>query len=148
MPLPARFSQADLEAALAAAQKSGPNTRVRITPEGEILIEVSDPEPIAEVKTPRPSIYLFENAGRVKIGYSQTPDTRILHFSMAIGREVAFCALVAGTWRDEKRLHHHFRDHRVFGEWFEIAGPVAELMTSPQENLERLLNTLRGNQHD
>lgn len=70
-------------------------------------------------------IYFIRKKGtdEVKIGISEAPANRLLQLQHASGTELEIVRTVPGHEGLEKRLHQHFADKRLKGEWFKIAQP-------------------------
>lgn len=64
----------------------------------------------------------------VKIGYSTSPLRRFVQLEAGSGMVGGLDLLmrVPGTRRLERRLHERFSSQRLFGEWFQLSGPVFE----------------------
>jgi hypothetical protein len=54
----------------------------------------------------------------VKIGYSDTPDTRLAGLQTGCPDKLSILAVVPGNRNVEKRWHDWYAGHRLQGEWF------------------------------
>lgn len=137
---PVTFRQKDVERALRAVEKTCGSATVATDKNGDILIT-----PVVWRTPPkRPSyVYLIVNEGKVKIGFTMSPERRLDTFSKCVGRPMQWAALVEGSVQEEQQLHQHFSEYRVYGEWFDIRGAVADMMQDPAANIMRLLEALR-----
>lgn len=71
-------------------------------------------------------IYLIEaEVGRVKIGFSHCPKTRLATMSVSSVCPLRLIAQWPGCRRDEQALHKQFSDFRRHGEWFLVSGELA-----------------------
>ena len=66
-------------------------------------------------------IYFIREAaqGLVKIGLAQRPNARLSQLQAMCPHLLELVGVVRGSHSHEKRLHEHFADSRVRGEWFE-----------------------------
>lgn len=72
-------------------------------------------------------IYFMRRAdgvGPIKIGCSKWPQERLRALQIWSPEPLEIVATVPGSFRDERRLHCQFAEHRLHGEWFEAAAPV------------------------
>lgn len=72
----------------------------------------------------------FESIGRVKIGSSAWPDTRLKTIQQ---NSPVACRLIAqwpGTRDEEFALHARFDAHRAYRECFEVAGELADWLAT------------------
>jgi hypothetical protein len=73
---------------------------------------------ISEAKT---KVYFVEDrGGRVKIGYSSDPLSRIMALQTAHATRLSVIRLIDGGRPTEKWLHGRFAHLRVKGEWFDF----------------------------
>lgn len=72
-------------------------------------------------------IYFIRESGRglVKIGSAKEPQVRLAALAAQTPHELELIGVVRGTRQHEIRIHEHFSDHRVWGEWFK---PCPELV--------------------
>lgn len=92
------------------------------------------------------AVYLVADpAGRVKVGISNDPRRRLQ--GLQTGNH-AKLRLVAFIWvyeimgrQVERRIHQHFRKHRVAGEWFEV--PAEMVMPVMEREARRAAKALR-----
>lgn len=71
-------------------------------------------------------VYAIEGAGLVKIGRAVAPSFRLATFQSGSPIELKFRGCVVGDHRLERELHERFYEYRRHGEWFSLAGAVAE----------------------
>jgi hypothetical protein len=78
------------------------------------------------------SVYFItaRSVGRVKIGYSDKPRSRVLWISANSPVEVALEATIDGGIDMEAGLHQRFSAHRVKGEWFALCPEIEELIAA------------------
>ena len=57
--------------------------------------------------------------GRVKIGYTSDPDSRLSSMQTGSPCQLVLARLERGNRDLERRLHHRFREKRIHGEWFD-----------------------------
>lgn len=64
----------------------------------------------------------------VKIGYSTAPTRRFVQLEAGSGMVGGLDLIlrVPGSRRLERRLHDRFAAQRLFGEWFQLSGPVSD----------------------
>lgn len=72
---------------------------------------------------PRKSIYVFEQCGFYKIGYSYNPHKRLENIKCASPNETRLVLSfpIHNVKIVEKELHNRFKDKRIRGEWFELS---------------------------
>lgn len=66
----------------------------------------------------------FIRAGRtnsVKIGYAKNVEKRLATHQTSSPHKLELIGFLPGTIADESDWHDRFRDHRIRGEWFELA---------------------------
>jgi hypothetical protein len=63
-------------------------------------------------------IYFVSAPGRIKIGYTLNPDTRLMKLRNDDMEELEIIAIRDGTRKIEKKLHGMVAEHCVKGEWF------------------------------
>lgn len=63
-------------------------------------------------------IYFIEHAGRIKIGTSANPKSRIAGLGSHYQEPLVFLGCVPGDRSIEKLLHTELAAHRLRGEWF------------------------------
>lgn len=77
-------------------------------------------------------VYLLEavGSGRVKIGYGMDVERRVAGIQTSCPFDIRVIATCKGSPDLERRLHEHFKDLRLRGEWFDasIADKAAYLM--------------------
>lgn len=68
------------------------------------------------------SVYVLRctTTGLRKIGYSQEPAKRVSAIQCASPTALVLEAIFEGTMADEHRLHAHFSNRHVRGEWFSL----------------------------
>jgi hypothetical protein len=78
------------------------------------------------------SVYFItaREVGRVKIGYSNKPRSRVLWLSANSPVEVALEAVIDGGIMEEGDLHQRFAEHRVKGEWFTLCPAIEEMIAA------------------
>ena len=91
------------------------------------------------------SIYFIRSPlGRVKIGISCHPSTRLRELQTAHSERLELVGYATGTRYNERRLHHELAAHRLNGEWFdwtpEVESAVGDFLANPaperaQQNL-------------
>lgn len=93
--------------------------------------EIASGTAVKGVKRPKlGTIYVVQIRGQdmVKIGYGVNPDRRLQQIQHGAGMPGALVTLhrARGYRATERALHRQFAAVRLFGEWFRLAGPVAE----------------------
>jgi len=78
----------------------------------------------------RPSVYFVVCQPFVKIGYSADISGRLRSLRTFNPHPLSLEALVDGSVLLEKALHSHFKKQRGHGEWFRLAGPIAQFLSS------------------
>ncbi len=73
-------------------------------------------------------VYFLRSGERVKIGFSQTPFTRVGELAIGMPQRPESVMAVKGTRLDELRLHRRLGAYRCAGEWFVAAEPVLRVM--------------------
>ena len=73
-------------------------------------------------------IYFLECDGRIKIGFSRNPDSRVRELATGAPAKLTFLGQVDGPISLETALHRHLRNYRVSGEWFRDCEQVREAM--------------------
>lgn len=91
-------------------------------------------------------VYLLESDGLYKIGFARDPNTRRKRLQTGSPKPIRIVHTIR-TWHYrhvEEKLHDHFDDKRVRGEWFALdADDVAYFKTldsfgkTPEENAKR-----------
>jgi hypothetical protein len=76
--------------------------------------------------SPGGSIYVVGFHRWVKIGFSRDITKRISILQGGCPEKLQVHFVLSGTQAQEKALHTLFARHRVHGEWFEVAGELAE----------------------
>lgn len=71
-------------------------------------------------------VYAVEGAGLVKIGRSVAPSFRMTMLQSGSPVKLKLRGWVTGDHRLERELHDRFSAYRRHGEWFALAGIVAE----------------------
>jgi len=79
----------------------------------------------AHVKT---YFILNPDTRRVKIGKSIDPDSRIRDLQCAAGAKLILLGVLGGD--RERDFHRKFHEHRVQGEWFNLAPPLEQFVCS------------------
>lgn len=125
----ATFRMSDLKRALKEARAEGrPIRAVRLSPDGEVSLE--EYEPPAPPPYLGPCVYVFQVRGfdLVKIGYSTNADRRLaeLGSGSGMGRGIVELFRIPGPMSLERAYHQRFSAQRLFGEWFSLAGPLAQ----------------------
>ena len=69
-------------------------------------------------------IYFILCAQKIKIGYSETPTSRLEKLKTGMPSAANAVFIVQGTLADEKRLHAELKQHRRHGEWFDLTPEV------------------------
>lgn len=69
-------------------------------------------------------VYFLHVGDRIKIGTSRKPWRRLQTIAGSMPGRVKRLIVVAGTKRDEKRLHDRFVAYRDNGEWFVASKPL------------------------
>lgn len=83
--------------------------------------------------------YFIESAeGRIKIGYSGSPNSRLAHLRRETPYQLKIAAKVSGGRERECYYHHRFKEHRIEGEWFschpDILAEIARLNQNGPES--------------
>lgn len=73
---------------------------------------------------PGAKVYLAAVEDSIKIGVSTDPATRMEELQRKTGKEFQVLGLMHGGFGAEKHLHHKFRDHRIYGEYFSRAPEI------------------------
>ena len=78
------------------------------------------------------SVYFIEavGAGRVKIGVSSDVDGRLRSLCKQSPFPLRLLFAIDGDRKQERALHRRFDAFRVCGEWFRVAGELAEYLGS------------------
>ncbi len=71
-------------------------------------------------------VYLVRTKTHVKIGYTTSPEDRLIRVAGGCPEPIRVVAVRYGTRSDEASLHRRFAAWRTSGEWFAIAGDVAD----------------------
>lgn len=69
-------------------------------------------------------VYFIQGAKHVKIGFATDPLKRFGELQVSHFEQLRLVAVVPGDRDLEKRLHAHFRDQAVRGEWFRLDSSV------------------------
>lgn len=90
--------------------------------------------PPAPKPAPPQFIYFVEaeGCGRLKIGFSKTPERRIADLRTMGGAPINVLAVVYGCQKTERRLHECFKAERQHGEWFAISERLQRFVKSCQ----------------
>ena len=74
-------------------------------------------------------IYLIgaDGSDKVKIGFSNAPDSRLLELQTGSPVALRVLALIPGTRGKEVEIHERFAVHRSHGEWFRDHPSIREL---------------------
>lgn len=87
-------------------------------------------------------VYAMANeAGSVKIGYSENPLRRLEQIGYTEEGTVKLLGVARGTKQHEREAHDLFKKWNERGEWFRFEGPVkafVEMLAPPTTDLERL----------
>lgn len=73
-------------------------------------------------------VYFLRSGERVKIGFSQTPFTRVGELAIGMPHRPDTVVAVRGTRLDEIRMHRRLSSYRCAGEWFVAAAPVLRIV--------------------
>ena len=72
------------------------------------------------------------DVGRVKIGYSHRPDSRITNLNTGSPVALTLERVCDGDFETERALHTRFAAHRHLGEWFVLSDEIeAHMATLP-----------------
>lgn len=71
--------------------------------------------------------FIFVSSGKVKIGFSKNPHSRIRSLQTAIESEIRSIMIVPGTLHEEQELHAQFFTERIRGEWFEATQRIVNV---------------------
>lgn len=71
-------------------------------------------------------VYLILNKenNHCKIGYSCSPEKRLLQLQTANAEDLELLAVIDGDKNTEKHLHELFKNHKLKGEWFELVDEI------------------------
>ena len=78
-------------------------------------------------------IYFLVCEGHVKIGYGRDPLQRCSAAQVGNPFPVELAGIATGGEREERALHHAFRDLHVRAEWFRLDGHLAEIVNKVRE---------------
>lgn len=74
------------------------------------------------------NVYFIQALDRIKIGFTKDVAARLAQLQTANGATLRLVAVIPNAPRSlEKRLHAHFAQYRLRGEWFQFTGPIASL---------------------
>lgn len=74
-------------------------------------------------------VYLIESeCGRVKVGCSQRPESRLATFYTNSPRPLRLIAFWPGGYSDEREIHERFSSYRTHNEWFRLEGAFADFV--------------------
>lgn len=78
------------------------------------------------------SIYFIVSAATqsVKIGRARHPGKRLVDLQVGNADRLHLRAVIAGGEREELSFHTRFRRYRLRGEWFSLAGDLADFVQS------------------
>lgn len=91
-------------------------------------------------------IYFIRNpyAGVVKIGHAKDPWKRIAEIQVGNSSRLELAAIEGGDKEREAELHRQFAEHRMRGEWFVYAQPIADYVTVLGEAVKPLSGKTRS----
>lgn len=75
------------------------------------------------------AVYFISDGEFVKIGYSANPDGRLGEIQTGSPKLLTLIATMPGDTELEQAFHYRFAEYRTVGEWFQITGLLAELLT-------------------
>lgn len=73
--------------------------------------------------------FVLSGKNRVKIGFAKDVQSRIRDLQVAHHTELKLLHTVEGTSRTEAEFHERFREYRVNGEWFKLAGALLKFLS-------------------
>lgn len=73
-------------------------------------------------------VYFIQGVGRIKIGWSANPTTRLKELSTSSQTALQMIGTINGSVRLERALHRHLKHHRVHREWFADCPEVRALL--------------------
>lgn len=79
-------------------------------------------------------VYVVEGDGRVKIGWTRDPRSRIASLERETGEQVYLWALVRGTRDDESAAHSRWAHLSLGGEWFRTTDELLAWAEALEEN--------------
>lgn len=62
--------------------------------------------------------FIQDEQGRIKIGYSTNPKSRVANFQTSSAEDLTLLGTVDGTLKTEKGFHKKYKTYRARGEWF------------------------------
>ncbi len=94
-------------------------------------------EPKTEFSTPPAPrlgyVYFIADDDAIKIGYSLCPEGRLADIQANTSRPLRLLAKVCGSMDDERRLHDHFAEYRIKGEWFRLNDRLKDMLRQIDE---------------
>lgn len=75
-------------------------------------------------------IYFIQTkeSGKIKIGYSTSPDKRIKDLQIANPEKLELIGLLKGSKDYEKQIHQKFEELNIHGEWFDPGNKLLEFI--------------------
>jgi hypothetical protein len=78
-------------------------------------------------------IQAADGTGPIKIGWANDPQKRLTTIQRMSPVSLAILGTVEGDRKKEKRIHLHFADLRLYGEWFRPDEELMEFVKNPVE---------------
>lgn len=84
-------------------------------------------------------VYFVSAPGRVKVGYTKTPENRLAKLRQVDMEELTVIGVVAATRKSEKSLQAKLSKYLIKGEWFRDCHEVRDAITQFMHGAERTL---------
>ena len=93
------------------------------------------------------AVYFVECNGKVKIGYSDKPMSRLGHLQTGNPEKITLVGVVEDFGRDEEKLlHSMFRAQHYRGEWYKYTGEVEKIINriAIKNNIDKEYNEIKN----
>jgi hypothetical protein len=89
-------------------------------------------------------VYFVEGPGRIKIGFTQRPDQRLVQLQSMDMEKLSMVGIVAGDRAFESLLHSKLDKHQMRGEWFRDCPEVRSLIEQVMSGKIKPAATISG----
>ncbi len=88
--------------------------------------------PPASARAPKPlqTYFVRDSSGRVKIGKSSNPVTRLMSLRRGSAEQLTLVRVVDGDY--EQQFHIRFAEYKIKGDWFVETGRLKEFLADEQ----------------